>query len=80
MTTTTTTTIYYLLLTQFWPNIKVRFLWPTIIATTTPPTTTRQQQKQQQQRQPQQQQPAFLGCDSIEINLVSTILYIAIAN
>ena len=50
--------MYHLLLTQFWPNLKVRFVWPTMITTTKTTTTTTTSTT------------TFLGCDSIELSLV----------
>ena len=60
-TTTHTTTIYHLLLTEFWPNFEVGFLGPAIITTTTKTTTTTTKTTAT---------TTFLGCDSIELNLV----------
>ena len=58
----TTTIMYHLLWTQFWSNFKVRDLWPIIITTTKTTTTILTTTT------------TFLGCYSIEINLVLFVL------
>ena len=67
ITMTTTTTMHHLLLIWFWPKSKFRFLWPTITTKTTPPTTTKTTTATTITTTTT---TTFLGCDSIEINLV----------
>ena len=82
MTTITTTAIYHFLFTQFWTNFKVRLHWPKMTTTTTTPATTKTTTTKTTAKPTATITTIttpFLGCDSIELNLVS-LSFVCIVN